>query len=512
MLTHHRRRVRWVGLGILGLLIAWSLAVVLSEPVIGWANNFDFARSSACTGLWSSLNGHILFDAHKSGPLGFLISGQLQSDSCLPSSDQVFSFALVPWIAKGGFIATQWLGLLHLIVLIIPVSWLALRTRSLAILWTITISYFLIFNNLNTLGFFNALYADSSVLIATYLAAMFLIALVYDPSRRTVVTFLITCLAMGWLALAKDLAFPLALVLLITLGVFVAVMKKWRVLAVVFLIVLGVILVNQHFHDRHTYSFTHTIAMANADDAIYGVMLPAITTHGSLSATGIPQECRSFVHTTWYSAPRSPAFLRCSDWAVANRTSITTRYFATLTPPLSALQTALTQSWGLAPQGIHLSEHPGRPRKVVQVTSGLSVLSWTSRILPAATFGALMLYVAWPLGLLVTIVAASGVRSKRRASSRRWLLVGLCTGLGVLIQVAFVVSALLGDGFHELARHGYAQIIGIAFEVIGFGLLAGLLLLGSGQATAPTGQFLGQGEDLRPIVGHTDGVLEMSGE
>jgi hypothetical protein len=74
------------------------------------------------------------------------------------------------------------------------------------------------------------------------------------------------------------------------------------------------------------------------------------------------------------------------------------------------------------------------------------------------------------------------------------------------------LPALLGDGFHELARHSYAQIIGIAFEVIGFGLLAGLLLLGSGQATAPTGQFLGQGEDLRPIVGHTDGVLEMSGE
>ena len=501
-----------IALIVLGLSMLVGLSVVLANPVIGWSNNFDFARSSACTGLWTASHGRPLFTAHPSGPLPFFVAGPRLSESCLPSSDHLFSWLVVSWVSKGGLIATQWIGLVHFIALIVPVSWLALRTKSLAIVWTIALSYFLVFANMTTLGFFNTLYADSSVIISLYLSAILLITVIYDRTRRTWPSFLVLCFAMGWLALSKLQAYPFALLMLLGFGVFLVRIRAWRVLPLVVITFAIVIPVTHTFQNPTAYPFSHIIKTANADDALYGVMLPAIAQHGGLGATGIPTECRRFVGATWYTATRSADFTHCSEWAAGNRTKVTLRYAMTVGPPIGDLHSVLTRTSGLTPRDLALSDHPTQPGNVKHIAENLSVLTQLSRSVSASLWANSLMFVWWPLGMVLSVGAFLAHRRRTNAFWRGWLAVGVVAGAGVLIEVAFSLSALLGDGIHEYTRHSYPFVVGLALSITAVALFAGAAMCSPTGPPTSTAASSGQGEDLGAVLSDADGVLEVRRE
>ena len=83
-------RSRFVALLTVALIIAgaWRLyAIVGATPMLGYANQFDMARISACVGLWPDLPAPARFEAHPQAPLSRYVRRDDASDECYFSSE-----------------------------------------------------------------------------------------------------------------------------------------------------------------------------------------------------------------------------------------------------------------------------------------------------------------------------------------------------------------------------------------------------------------------------------------
>ena len=86
-------RSRLVALLTVALIVAgaWRLyAIVGATPMLGYANQFDMARTSACVGLWPDLPAPARFEAHPQAPLSHYVRRDDPSDECYLSSELAF--------------------------------------------------------------------------------------------------------------------------------------------------------------------------------------------------------------------------------------------------------------------------------------------------------------------------------------------------------------------------------------------------------------------------------------
>ena len=68
------------------------------QPVLGYANQFDMGRTSACLALWPALPEPARYEAHREAPIGRYVDGERRPDECYVSSELIFSgLALVSW-------------------------------------------------------------------------------------------------------------------------------------------------------------------------------------------------------------------------------------------------------------------------------------------------------------------------------------------------------------------------------------------------------------------------------
>src|SRR5436190_22765352 len=77
----------------------WRIAVVVAaSPMLGYANQFDAGRTSACFGLWPNLPEPARYGAHREAPIGQYVEGQRRPAECYVSSELAFvSLAMAAW-------------------------------------------------------------------------------------------------------------------------------------------------------------------------------------------------------------------------------------------------------------------------------------------------------------------------------------------------------------------------------------------------------------------------------
>src|ERR1700704_843888 len=70
---------------------AWRVyAVVGAAPLVGYANQFDMRRTSACVGLWPDVPPAARLEAHPEAPFTRYVRGERRPDECYWSSELLF--------------------------------------------------------------------------------------------------------------------------------------------------------------------------------------------------------------------------------------------------------------------------------------------------------------------------------------------------------------------------------------------------------------------------------------
>src|SRR5579862_1724141 len=72
--------------------------LVAHQPVLGYANQFDTGRTSACLGLWPDIPAPDRYAAHRAAPFARYVEGERRPDECYISSEIAFAaLAMTAW-------------------------------------------------------------------------------------------------------------------------------------------------------------------------------------------------------------------------------------------------------------------------------------------------------------------------------------------------------------------------------------------------------------------------------
>ena len=91
MMPERSRAVARLATLVVLALGAWRIAVVVgASPMLGYANQFDMGRTSACFGLWPDLPEPARYEAHPQAPIARYVRGEQRPEECYRSSELAF--------------------------------------------------------------------------------------------------------------------------------------------------------------------------------------------------------------------------------------------------------------------------------------------------------------------------------------------------------------------------------------------------------------------------------------
>jgi hypothetical protein len=447
---------------VIALALTRMASVVVQMPMIGYANQYDMARTSACIGLWPKQERRD--EANPQAPVRIYVQGPTQAELCYPGTDVAIAVAAkAAWtlaasldLAHPSEFDLRWVGLLRLVLFVIAaflVAFALIHQPWVAALHAL--SLLMVFSDPIGTLFFNTLYSEFSAVFGSYLVFG---ALLMATADRSNASFAMRqgLLMVGLLALlfsrAQHLWLPLLLVL--PMAAF-----DWRahisrgfvplmVSAVVLALACGI---------RFTSNTAPApeLAKANAVNAVFAAHLPAYPDAGrALLRMGLGPDCRKLVHTSWYRRRGYDVDSVCPEVFDVSRASLLSslmREPAALIR-LAALSMVASSGWRMGSVGEVEGQIDARI-DADDVFLGGSV----SRLVDRLSFRAYVFFWALPLvaGLFAGTMLAIG-RSGAPMNARDGDFVR--TNLGVLSMAALITayawaSSVFGDGTSELARH-----------------------------------------------------------
>lgn len=469
-------------LRILTLLLlvmgAWRMfALALHTPMIGYANQFDMARTSACIGLWPDLPPPAHKLAHAHSPIRIYRAGETDRDGCYWSTEAVLA-GIVKAVATHTEDGVERVDLRHLGMikaLLLALTALALHTllrRAPTVAAIHAAAFALVLTDPGVTLYLNTLYTEFTSVLFTYAMAGGLIALTLNAHNR-LAWVLTGCGVMGLgLARQQHLLLPLALLI-------AAVPWLWheqrKGLVLMMAGAVCVAWVQARVFERHA-----SIPAANNTNLWLGAILPTARDPEQLAThLGLSPQCRKLIGATWYVGMGEDVQVRCGSELVGwSRARIVQAivYEPLLIPRVLLRGVPHTQSglvhylgWVEAERFAGLSALPFSQRWSVFVVHELTPLALYAATLLATLAGAAVFWLraALPRGETV------------RASAFPLAIVLLST----VTLYAFATS-ILGDGFAEAARHFHLGLVALL-------ILVPLLIAGVARWLAEAG-FVGQ--------------------
>jgi len=459
--TRHLRILIWL-LVILGLLRAATL--VLHEPLIGLANNYDMIRVQGCIGVYPDRPDTI--PAWSNSPLQPIPYYRFRDDidpGCFLTSEAGFAFLALPlfrWqagLSPEGRFSLRIIGLVKLCLLaataLAATAWLLRRGRTRLALAHAAVVALLISDPAVTV-YLNTFYAEFAAVFFVYLSLL-LLALNDRPeaSRLALAALLALAIVFASLSKVQHLAFGLCLTAVLAL-VLLRSRPRPSLLplgAAAIATVLGLGIQVLHLGAQNTVS----MRQANVTNTVLMAVLPSSTDPARTSGhLGLPAECGEHAGKHWFSPGMRehhpcPALLEMSRLRIAR---------LVVSEPLTLLHTW----WG----GME------RNRPWLHGVFGL-VAGGERERLPAyfpsvdAAVNALPL-VAWALLVLLPLPVwlALWWRRSDAGNANGLAVLGLCAAYPPL-QLALIV---FGDGFADVAKQFH---LGTAL-VLAFWLLIAL--------------------------------------
>jgi hypothetical protein len=469
------RRYNQVAIALFLLALLRAAFVVGTDPLIAYANSYDFLRQSGCVGIWQDYPDRPKEAAHPERPVNGLIhDGQLRPDLCMHSIDNAVPWLVASLHARDARVDFREVGGLRLLLCCVACAALLFCTGDPRLRVVLALVILLGLGDLQWLGYYNTFYLEASVLGGALLALGSLAALAAAPVPSVALVSL-GAVGLVWLGLSKEqytyLASALALAFASELSTRPAALR-WSAgafLALAAALPLTLSALNPVLKDTLMYGIDY----ANKTNTYLGAVLPeAHDKQHALALLGLPAHCEVGIGKSWYT-PSLQTKHPCPEMRDVGRERLLRLFIQqpkTFSRPLAK---ALSRARPFVPQKLGLFERPSDADsawvRAVRATSWstalarlplrwLRVASWLG-LLSAVLCGA-----AWLWSVLRLHTAHGGL-------ARAALVM---TAFGSLTALYALASSVFGDGYWEIAKHAVAFPLGAAFALAGLGTLASL--------------------------------------
>ena len=434
-------------------------AVVSATPLLGYANQFDMRRISACVGLWPDLPPAARLQAHPEAPIARYVRGERRPDECYWSSELLFVAPVAATLAESETVDLRVIGAIKAVTLIVIAFALGamLRRRPAVALVHGAVFALVLCDPIVTL-WLNTLYTEFTAVLFAYASVVLLVAIGMrttasdSPSSTQVAALAMSLIGLG-LSRQQHLWLP-------TLLVFPLVISLWaraRRSALFLIAVAGAIAFAQaELIGRHP-----TIAQANNADVVLGAILPASKDEAlTAKRLGLPERCLRSVGATWYQPMGEALEATCPEALVMGRRSLAWLIATEPATLVRAVLRALPQlwDWQLGYLGsVEGLQYAGSDS--VRAVGGVLASSIGPRIaeIPLTLF-LQMLAASAAIFLASAVVCVVGYVSAAASSRNSPLALTLYALTGIAWYA--IVTSIFGDGYVEVARH--AQLASVA--------------------------------------------------
>jgi hypothetical protein len=450
----------WHYLSLAFLLLAAlrMLTLVLATPVLGYANQYDMMRSSACLDLWpgsamDDVSADLRAQATPWAPQPIYQRVQADRANCYWSSDVALAqLALLTHRLFGGGadVDLRWIGVSKVGVLLIFAGWLsgllwaspkALALNS-AVLAVVLADPFVML-------YANTLYTEFGAVMGAYLCVVAATCLLLTQHAKSASSAFV--LGIVLLGCARVPHAPLAALLAI-----MVLLSLWRrqrrfpkALAASLLCALAlasaVAVRNQHSLPG--------VSQANAMNTLFFTVLPSAQDAQHFArALALPERCGELAFASWYVRRGVDLARDCPEAFTFSRAKLALALLRHPGTGLNVLANAFAQSrgWRL----LYVGEVAGATRA-------------RAPFLSVAEIAPLLPYPLYVLSASLLLTLSLGALLSPSLNPALRLCVALTTALFVLP----LLISLLGDGYTELPRH--AHLSTLAFAVLA--LLAPIL-------------------------------------
>lgn len=428
---------------------AWRLfAIVGSTPILGYANQYDMGRTSACVGLWPDLPPPTRFQAHPQAPVARYIRGDRHPNECYPSSELLFIAPVAAILAPGATIDIRWIGAAKAVLLVALSLSLAVVLRGQPA-WGIAhgaVFAIVVCDPMNVL-WLNTLYTEFAALFFLYASVVLAVAIgareapSAAPGRGILAAFAIALCGLGF-SRQQHLLLPAVLALPVVISL-------WRVALrpalAIFALVAVIAFAQASLVSRHP-----TIAAANNADVVLGAILPAsldreLTAH----RLALPARCLQIAGATWYVTMGESLETTCPEALSVPRSRQLLLFLSEPSTLARAMLRGLPQfqDWRLGYMGVVEKRDYGGAEAVREIVgdAALSAAPIVTAIEPSLFLLALT-------ASLVLLAVSAPIAAGAAARERRAPLALVLYALTSSAWYAFA-TAIGGDGYVEAARH-----------------------------------------------------------
>jgi hypothetical protein len=466
---------------ILIALGAWRIAVVVgASPMLGYANQFDMGRTSACFGLWPDLPAPARYEAHPPAPIAQYVRGEARPAECYPSSELAFVATALAIAPRDAPVDLRIVGAIKgaaLILLAIGLG-VALKRRPSWALAHAAVFAIVLADPMTTL-WLNTLYTEFGALLGAYASIVLLPVIVarapeaVRPSPAALIGFSLGLAVLG-LSRQQHLLLPTVLALPVLLSLW---RPAPRVALALALWVAAIALVQAMVIGRPA-----TITAANNADVVLGAILPASRDPPVTAAKlGLPVRCLQSSGASWYETMGESLKDTCPEALDLPRRALVALAF---TEPATIVRAVLRgvpqlQDWRLG----YLGSVEGRDfagNAVLRAVAGPGAISLASVVtpLPPPAFW-------FALAVSLALFVVSGVVTLHALLQSRPAPFALVVwSLGATAWYA-ILTAILGDGYVEIPRHAElaAPCMCAMLLIVAGALLAPALSLSGGRTT-----------------------------
>ena len=460
------RAARLLAVGLLLLAFMRMASLVLAQPIVGFANQFDMHRTSACVGVWP--DDVPIGQASPEAPRERYRLSASRASECYPSTQ-----VAVVWVATVAdrvldgvsgsdpkTLSLRAVGITGLLLWLLAAAWLASMwwSRTRLLIAHAAVSALLIADPFNTL-YLNTLYTEFPALLAAYFAGAIVLSL-WDsasaPWRRLLA--LSVCLILLGGARVQHLALPFVFVIFALLALWRAQLPLARAASLLLGISAALVVVQVSQQAEST-----SIARANLADAVLGAAMPAGDPERIAAQLGLPSTCADLAYSTWYRQHGVDLFTECPQLAEVSRLRML--WVSVRDPSVFA---RMLLRGVLMSQHLRLGYLGERGDGDYAVISSADNLLWFGLDAPLNRLPpTLFLFAMSGLLIVVPMFWLNLMRQGRAGVSMiavDTVVIVICAHLYALT----LLSSVFGDGYSEVARHLH---LGLNAALLAFAVL-----------------------------------------
>ena len=462
---------------------AWRIAVIVAAlPMLGYANQFDMGRTSACFGLWPDLPEPARYEAHPQAPIARYVRGEERPAECYRSSELAFVAAALAIAPRDGPVDLRIVGAVKGAVLILVALGLdaALKRRPAWALANAAVFAIVLADPMTTL-WLNTLYTEFGALLGAYASIGLLPALVVrEPQRAPPPRWALFGFACSLAVLGLSRQQHLLLPAVLALPVLISLWRPARGTALGLALWVLAIAIAQA-----TMARPATITAANNADVVLGAILPASRDQARTAARlRLPERCLQSSGASWYETMGESLSAICPEALAMPRRALVALAVAEPATIARAVLRGLPQlqDWRLGYLG-SVEDRDFAGSEAVRDVAGPAAISLAPMVtaLPRHTF-------AWVLGTsLALLIASAGATLLASIRGRPAPFALIVYALTATAWYA-ILTSILGDGYVEIPRHAQlvAPCLAATLLIVVGTLLAAMLKMGRrGAGTAP---------------------------